>query len=73
MAEAGDGIDELYGLDPNDFVAARNDLVKRLKKELEEPTRVVGIDDWAAHGGRKVVMGRPSTARMNCGVTRLMF
>ncbi len=27
------GIDSLYGLDPNDFVAARNDLVKRLKKE----------------------------------------
>ena len=25
--------EELYGLDPNDFVAARNDLVKRLKKE----------------------------------------
>lgn len=33
MAEAEDGVDELYGLDPNDFVAARNDLVKRLKKE----------------------------------------
>ena len=29
MAESED---ELYGLDPNDFVAARNDLVKRLKK-----------------------------------------
>ncbi|HUR23187.1 MAG TPA: hypothetical protein VMZ73_04880 [Acidimicrobiales bacterium] len=33
MAEAEEGVDELYGLDPNDFVAARNDLVKRLKKE----------------------------------------
>ncbi|HWI04798.1 MAG TPA: hypothetical protein VNT52_13390 [Acidimicrobiales bacterium] len=28
-----DAAGELYGLDPNDFVAARNDLVKRLKKE----------------------------------------
>ena len=26
-----------------------------------------------AHGGRKVVTGIPSTARMNCGVTRLML
>lgn len=26
-------VDELYGLDPNDFVAARNDLAKRLRKE----------------------------------------
>jgi len=25
--------DELYTLDPNDFVAARNDLAKRLRKE----------------------------------------
>ena len=33
MAEAEGAVDELYGLDPNDFVAARNDLVKRLKKE----------------------------------------
>ena len=33
MAAAQEGVDELYGLDPNDFVAARNDLVKRLKKE----------------------------------------
>jgi hypothetical protein len=33
MAEAEGLVDELYGLDPNDFVAARNDLVKRLKKE----------------------------------------
>jgi hypothetical protein len=33
MAEAEAGVEELYGLDPNDFVAARNDLVKRLKKE----------------------------------------
>lgn len=32
MAEGEEGVDELYGLDPNDFVAARNDLVKRLKK-----------------------------------------
>ncbi len=32
MAEAEESVDELYGLDPNDFVAARNDLVKRLKK-----------------------------------------
>jgi hypothetical protein len=32
MAEAEAGVDELYGLDPNDFVAARNELVKRLKK-----------------------------------------
>lgn len=31
MAEGGEGIAELYRLDPNDFVAARNDLVKRLK------------------------------------------
>lgn len=29
----GDATDELYGLDPNDFVAARNDLAKRLRKE----------------------------------------
>jgi len=28
-----DAAGELYGLDPNDFVAARNDLVRRLKKE----------------------------------------
>ena len=27
----------------------------------------------SAHGGRKVVMGTPSTARMNSGVTRLML
>jgi hypothetical protein len=33
MAEGEGLVDELYGLDPNDFVAARNDLVKRLKKE----------------------------------------
>ncbi len=32
MAEAEAGVDELYALDPNDFVAARNDLVKGLKK-----------------------------------------
>ena len=32
MAEGEEGVDELYGLDPNDFVPARNDLVKRLKK-----------------------------------------
>jgi hypothetical protein len=29
----GDVADELYALDPNDFVAARNDLAKRLRKE----------------------------------------
>src|SRR3954467_7408760 len=28
-----DPSDELYGLDPKDFVAARNDLAKRLRKE----------------------------------------
>lgn len=33
MDEAEALVDGLYGLDPNDFVAARNDLVKRLKKE----------------------------------------
>ena len=33
MAVAEAGVDELYKLDPNEFVAARNDLVKRLKKE----------------------------------------
>lgn len=33
MAEGDDVVDGLYELDPNDFVAARNDLVKRLKKE----------------------------------------
>jgi hypothetical protein len=33
MAEGEAGVEDLYGLDPNDFVAARNDLVKRLKKE----------------------------------------
>lgn len=33
MTEGEGGVDELYGLDPSDFVAARNDLVKRLKKE----------------------------------------
>jgi hypothetical protein len=32
VAEAEEGVDGLYGLDPNDFVAARNDLVKGLKK-----------------------------------------
>ena len=32
MAQGEEGVDELYGLDPNDFVAARNDLVKALKK-----------------------------------------
>lgn len=32
MAEGEEGVAELYGLDPNDFVAARNDLVKGLKK-----------------------------------------
>ena len=31
MTEGEEGVDELYGQDPNDFVAARNDLVKRLK------------------------------------------
>lgn len=33
MAEGEEAVDELYALDPNDFVAARNELVKRLKKE----------------------------------------
>lgn len=33
MVEGDDVVDGLYELDPNDFVAARNDLVKRLKKE----------------------------------------
>ena len=28
-----DAIDELYGLDPSDFVAARNDLARRLRRE----------------------------------------
>ena len=37
MAEGEEGVDELYGLDPNDFVAARNDLVKRLKKAGDKP------------------------------------
>ena len=37
MAEAEEGVDELYGLDPNDFVTARNDLVKRLKKAGDKP------------------------------------
>ena len=32
MAAGEEGVDELYGLDPNDFVAARNDLAKGLKK-----------------------------------------
>jgi hypothetical protein len=36
MAEGDDVVDGLYELDPNDFVAARNDLVKRLKKEGEK-------------------------------------
>lgn len=30
--------DELYALDPNDFVAARNDLAKRLRKEGDKAT-----------------------------------
>ncbi len=38
-AEGPDGMEavteELYGLDPNDFVAARNDLVRRLRKAGE--------------------------------------
>ena len=29
----GDATEELYGVDPNEFVAARNDLAKRLRKE----------------------------------------
>lgn len=29
----GDATDELYGVEPTDFVAARNDLAKRLRKE----------------------------------------
>ena len=33
MAQGEESVDELYGLDPNDFVAARNGLVKRLKKD----------------------------------------
>ena len=37
MAEGEEGVDELYGLDPNDFVAARNDLVKRLRKAGDKP------------------------------------
>ena len=37
MAEGDEGLDELYGLDPNDFVAARNDLVKWLKKAGDKP------------------------------------
>ena len=40
MAEAETGVEELYGLDPNDFVAARNDLVKRLKKEGDKALAV---------------------------------
>ena len=33
MAGRDDVVDELYGLDPNEFVAARNELAKRLRKE----------------------------------------
>jgi len=33
VAQAEASVNELYELDPNDFVAGRNDLVKRLKKE----------------------------------------
>lgn len=32
MVAGEDGVEALYGLDPNDFVAGRNDLVKGLKK-----------------------------------------
>jgi len=32
-SELGDVADELYGLDPADFVPARNDLVRRLRKD----------------------------------------
>ena len=63
MAEGDDVVDGLYGLDPNDFVAARNDLVKRLKKEgdkalaaevakLKRPTPAAWAVNQLARGHR---------------------
>ena len=31
-SDSGDATDELYGLDPNDFVAGRNEMVRRLRR-----------------------------------------